>query len=197
MGGADRTLTGGNAAALPAPVWRARLRRVLGYALAAACLAWVLHDYDFRDLLRRVAAMNLALVAAAILCDVLSYVCQGVRWRLLRRPFGSISVLRTTQAVYAGLFTNEVMPMKPGELVRAYLVAGRGRRIKPRTRLAERQGGARAPRPARGVAAAFGVPLRRHTALALATRERAHRRARFRQVRPPRRRFGRPGRHAL
>jgi uncharacterized protein (TIRG00374 family) len=96
---------------------------VLGYALAAACLAWVLHDYDFRDLLRRAAAMNLPLVAAAILCDVLSYVCQGARWRVLLRPFGRLSVLRATQAVYAGLFTNEVMPMKPGEVVRAYLVS--------------------------------------------------------------------------
>jgi uncharacterized protein (TIRG00374 family) len=123
MVGEERTLNGGDATPLPAPARRARLRAVLGYALAAACLAWVLRDYDFGDLLRRVAVMNPALVAAAILCDVLSYVCQGARWRLLLRPFGSLSVLRATLAVYAGLFTNEVMPMKPGELVRAYLVS--------------------------------------------------------------------------
>jgi hypothetical protein len=123
MGGEDHAMTGGDAAALPAPARRARLRAVLGYTLAAACLAWVLRDYDFGDLLKRVAAMNVPLVAAAILCDALSYVCQGVRWRLLLRPFGSLSVTRATQAVYAGLFANEVMPMKPGELVRAYLVS--------------------------------------------------------------------------
>jgi uncharacterized protein (TIRG00374 family) len=123
MGGEERAMTGGDAAALPATARRARLRAVLGYALAAACLAWVLRDYDFGDLLKRVAAMNVPLVAAAILCDALSYVCQGVRWRLLLRPFGSLSVTRGTQAVYAGLFANEVMPMKPGELVRAYLVS--------------------------------------------------------------------------
>ena len=123
MVGADRTIDGGDGVALPAPPRRARLRAALGYALAAACLVWVLHDYDFHDLLRRVAGMNLWLVAAAVLCDVLSYVCQGARWRLLLRPFGSISVWRCTQAVYAGLFTNEVMPMKPGDLVRAYLVS--------------------------------------------------------------------------
>lgn len=124
MGGADRTIGGGgDAAGVPAPARRARLRAALGYALAAACLAWVLHGYDFRDLVRRVAAMNLLLVAAAILCDVLSYVCQGARWRLLLRPFGSLSVWRGTQAVYAGLFTNEVTPMKPGDLVRAYMVS--------------------------------------------------------------------------
>ena len=123
MVGADRTIDGGDGVALPAPPRRARLRAALGYALGAACLVWVLHDYDFHDLLRRVAGMNLWLVAAAVFCDVLSYVCQGARWRLLLRPFGSISVWRCTQAVYAGLFTNEVAPMKPGDLVRAYLVS--------------------------------------------------------------------------
>ena len=124
MGGEERTLTAGSADdAIISPARRARVRALLGYALAAACLAWVLHDYDFGDLLRRVAAMNFWLVAAAILCDVLSYVCQGARWRLLLRPFGALSVARATRAVYAGLFTNEVMPMKPGELVRAYLVS--------------------------------------------------------------------------
>ncbi len=123
MGGADGTIKAEVATALPSPARAARLRAALGYALAAACLVWVLHDYDFRDLFGRVAAMNLWLVAAAVLCDVLSYVCQGARWRLLLRPFGSLSVGRATQAVYAGLFTNEVMPMKPGEVVRAYLVS--------------------------------------------------------------------------
>jgi len=31
--------------------------------------------------------------------------------------------LRATQAIYAGLFTNEVLPMRFGELVRAYLIS--------------------------------------------------------------------------
>lgn len=124
MGGEEYTMRGGRTDdAVGSTPRRARLRALPGYALAAACLVWVLHDYDFGDLLGRVAAMNLWLVAAGVLCDVLSYVCQGARWRLLLRPFGALSVARATQAVYAGLFTNEVMPMKPGELVRAYLVS--------------------------------------------------------------------------
>ena len=98
-------------------------RAVLGYSLAFVCLVWVFHDFDFSDLLRRVAAMNLYWVAGAILCDVLSYVCQGARWRLLLRPLGHVSVLRSAQAIYAGLFVNEVLPMKLGEVVRALLIS--------------------------------------------------------------------------
>ena len=59
----------------------------------------------------------------AIAFDVLSYVNQGIRWRLLLKPIGNISTLRATQAIYAGLFTNELLPMRIGELVRAYLVS--------------------------------------------------------------------------
>jgi uncharacterized protein (TIRG00374 family) len=95
----------------------------LGYVLAIACLVWVFHDYDFSDLFRRVAAMNLLLVTLAIICDVLSFVCQGWRWRLLLQPFESVSVLRTTQAIYSGMFVNEVLPLKLGELLRAYLMS--------------------------------------------------------------------------
>lgn len=116
-------MIGGEALAPKEASRRAWPRAALGYGLALACLVWVFHDFDFGDLLRRVAAMNPWWVAAAVLCDVLSYVCQGARWRLLLRPLGRISVLRSTQAVYAGLFVNEVLPMKLGELVRALLVS--------------------------------------------------------------------------
>jgi uncharacterized protein (TIRG00374 family) len=54
---------------------------------------------------------------------VLTYWLQGVRWKLLLSPLGRISALRSTQGIYAGLFTNEVVPLRVGELVRAYLAS--------------------------------------------------------------------------
>jgi glycosyltransferase 2 family protein len=123
MGESDRAMTEANALV---PKSRARSmwpRAALGYALAFVCLVWVFHDFDFGDLVRRTASMNLYWVAAAVLCDVLSYVCQGARWRLLLRPLGHVTVLHSTQAIYAGLFVNEVLPMKLGEVVRALLVS--------------------------------------------------------------------------
>lgn len=119
----NNTLTSENITAEQGPPRRVWLRIALSYALATACLVWVFHDYDFRDLLRRVATMNLLLVVLAIIFDVLSFVCQGLRWRLLLRPFGSISVLRATQAIYTGMFVNQVLPLKLGELLRAYLIS--------------------------------------------------------------------------
>lgn len=99
------------------------LMPVAGYILAAACLAWVFHDIRPGRLFSDFSRIRWGLVALGIVCDVLSYVCQGVRWHLLLRPLGRVSVLRTTQATYAGLFINEVLPMRVGEPARAFLVS--------------------------------------------------------------------------
>ena len=95
----------------------------ISYLLAAAGLIWVLHGFQLGHLRTMVANLEWRWIALAIAFDVMSYVCQGARWRLLMKPLGEVSTLRATQAIYSGLFTNEVLPMRLGELVRAYLVS--------------------------------------------------------------------------
>ena len=102
-----------------------RLRAFAGYAVAAVCLVWVLQDMPFGAMWGNVQRLRWGLVALAVAVDILSYVTQGLRWRLLLRPVGSLSWLDATRAIYAGLFASEVLPMRPGELVRAYAVARR------------------------------------------------------------------------
>ena len=99
------------------------LKPVLGYIVAVAGLAWVFHDIHPGRLFAELPRIRWGLVALGIICDVLSYVCQGVRWHLLLRPLGRVSVLRATQATYAGLFINEILPMRIGEPARAFLVS--------------------------------------------------------------------------
>lgn len=96
---------------------------LFGWLLAAAGLLWVLHDLELGQLAQQLANIRWRWMLLAIAFDVLSYVSQGIRWRLLLKPVGNVSTLRSTQAIYAGLFTNELLPMRMGELVRAYLVS--------------------------------------------------------------------------
>lgn len=102
------------------------LRSSIGPVIGAACLAWVIHDVELGSTLDAVRRMRWDLVALAIAFDVVSFVAQGGRWTLLLSPVGTLSWLDATQAVYAGLFANEVLPMRAGELLRGYLV---GRRL--------------------------------------------------------------------
>ncbi len=101
---------------------RPGISRFAGYVIAAACLVWVAHDVDLREALLSAASMRWAWVPLAVLLDVGSYLCQGWRWEILLRPRGTPGLLRATQAIYSGLFTNEVLPARFGEAVRAYLV---------------------------------------------------------------------------
>jgi glycosyltransferase 2 family protein len=98
-------------------------KTIPGYAIALFCLIWVFHDIRFKELIGSIATINWWWVAGAVVLDVLSYVCQGMRWRLLLHPLGRISTFRATQAIYAGLFVNEILPMRLGEVLRIYLVS--------------------------------------------------------------------------
>jgi uncharacterized protein (TIRG00374 family) len=94
-----------------------------GYLVAAVCLAWVFHDVEYHELFRNLGSMVWWLMALAMVFDILSYTCQGWRWSLLLRVKGRLSVLRAAQAIYAGLFVNEIIPMRMGEVLRVYLAS--------------------------------------------------------------------------
>src|SRR6202167_6826650 len=95
----------------------------LGYALSAGCLFWVFHRYRIADLLQQVRQLEWQWVALGVALDLSVYVCQAWRWVLLYRPVDRLPFLRTVQAIFVGLFANEVLPLRVGELIRCYLVA--------------------------------------------------------------------------
>ncbi len=98
-------------------------KKIFVYVIAACCLAWVMSGVRFDELLRHMRGMQLWWIPPAMMLDVLATVVHGFRWRLLVRPIASVSLLRTTQAIYTGLFTNEILPMKAGEFVRGYILS--------------------------------------------------------------------------
>jgi len=103
--------------------FKERFKVLFGYLVAIAALIWVFRDVHFGKLLHYITEVKPGWVAAAIAADIATYVFQGLRWRLLLRRLGSISVLRATHAIYVGLFASEMLPLRVGELVRAYLVS--------------------------------------------------------------------------
>lgn len=99
------------------------LKKTAVYLVATGCLVWVLRGVRLDDLVRDMRGLRLWWIAVALILDVVATVCHGLRWRLLLRPLGRVSLWRSLQAVYAGLFTNELLPMRAGELVRGYLMS--------------------------------------------------------------------------
>jgi len=102
---------------------RPRLLLIVGYGLAVVCLVWVLHDFHIMQELREIANVSWKWVALGIACDVLSYGIQALRWKFLLAPFGKVRLSRAIRAVYSGLFANLVFPLRPGEVLRSYLLS--------------------------------------------------------------------------
>jgi glycosyltransferase 2 family protein len=102
---------------------RSKVPRILGYTLAAVCLAWVLRDFHLVQALREIANVNWKWVILGMAFDVLSYGAQALRWEFLLRPFGKVRLTRSIRAVYSGLFANLVFPLRPGEFLRCYLLS--------------------------------------------------------------------------
>jgi uncharacterized protein (TIRG00374 family) len=104
----------------PVPAW---LIPTFGYVLSAVCLVWVFKHTDLDALLQSIQTMHWGWVGLAVVADISVYVCQGWRWSLLLSPVVSVPLMRSVQAIYVGLFANEVLPLRPGELIRPYLQA--------------------------------------------------------------------------
>lgn len=106
---------------VPAEKDSSKWARFAVYALSFACLLWVYHDFDWKGELPRLARIHWAWLAVAVVADILVYVTQAWRWNLLLRPVARLPLWRSVQAIYIGLFANEVLPLRSGELIRCYL----------------------------------------------------------------------------
>ena len=102
------------------PSW---LPQLLGYGVSIGCLLWVLHGYRVNELMPAIRSLDWRWVSVAILADLAVYIAHAWRWNTLLAPVVRLRFWRTVQAIYIGLFANEVLPLRAGELIRCYLLA--------------------------------------------------------------------------
>ena len=100
------------------PSW---LIPILGYAASIASLAWVYHGTNWSEQWKLIQGTEWYWVLAAVACDVAVYAVQGWRWNILLKPVGTLPVTKSIQAIYIGLFANECIPFRPGEIIRCFL----------------------------------------------------------------------------
>jgi uncharacterized protein (TIRG00374 family) len=100
-----------------------RVMVALGYGLGLAFLYWVLHDFHPAKALREVRNADWRWVALGVIFDILGYIAQAIRWRWLLEPFRKVRLGHAIRAIFAGVFANIILPLRPGELFRTYLLA--------------------------------------------------------------------------
>jgi glycosyltransferase 2 family protein len=102
------------------PTW---LLPVLGYTLSALSLIWVFHGFNLQQTLADLESLDWRYVTIAVVFDLSVYLSHGWRWNILLQPVARPSFWRSVQAIYIGLYANEVLPLRTGEVIRCYLLA--------------------------------------------------------------------------
>ncbi len=97
------------------------VRSAAVYCVAGAALYWVFHDVDLARLWRDILHISWPIALLGMIVDIGRYVTQSIRWNCLLRPLGRISIAQTFKALYAGIFLNLILPLRMGEIGRAYL----------------------------------------------------------------------------
>jgi len=91
--------------------------------LSLVCIVWVLKNAGLHRIWGEVGHMKWGWVTLALACDATVYLLHGWRWKLLLRPIAEVPFIQTLEAIYVGLFTNEVFPLRAGELIRCFLLS--------------------------------------------------------------------------
>jgi glycosyltransferase 2 family protein len=114
---------------------RSRVLLVVTNLVSIGCLVWALRDAKLGELKDDLASMNWWWVAVAVIADVVMYFWHAMRWRILLRPVVRLRYWDTVRAIYVGLFANEVLPFRVGEVLRCYLLTKETRLLAKQTAL--------------------------------------------------------------
>src|SRR5262249_55166071 len=94
--------------------------------LAAVLLYYSLRGIDWRQVWILVVHAKLSFLALCALIATVALLCRAVRWRILLNAEGQISVPAVFWATAAGLFGNNFLPARGGELVRTFMISRAG-----------------------------------------------------------------------
>jgi uncharacterized protein (TIRG00374 family) len=104
---------------------RGRLLQIaLGLAVSAGLLGYLFWHADVGAVTARLAETRWHFLAASVAFNILSLWCRAHRWGFLFPP--GARPRRLFNAVMIGYMGNNLMPLRAGEVLRAYVVARRG-----------------------------------------------------------------------
>jgi glycosyltransferase 2 family protein len=93
------------------------------WAISIGSLVWALRGYDFSQIKVAILSVKWGWVLLGVLFELAVFVAQGWRWRTLLRPIERMGLWETVHAIFIGLFASDVLPLRPGEIIRCYLLA--------------------------------------------------------------------------
>ena len=98
-------------------------RMLVGVGVGSICLVALLWGLDWPRMWEVLSRTSPVYFGLAILLTVISDLIRAYRWRLVLAPVKLVRSYRLFKALVIGLMANFVLPVKVGDLVRAYVVS--------------------------------------------------------------------------
>lgn len=102
------------------PKW---LAPAIGYTISGALLIWVFSRFPYRLLGDHLRTMDWWWVSLAVALEFAVYFIDAWRWSAILKPVGAPSFGVSLQAVFIGVFANDVLPARAGEVIRCFLLS--------------------------------------------------------------------------
>lgn len=106
---------------------RKSVRNVAVAALSLGLLALFLRGVHLAEVWSEIKEADARLVGISAAITVLTMAVRTIRWQYLLAPIGHVRFLAAFRTTTIGLAANSVLPARPGEIIRAYLLARRER----------------------------------------------------------------------
>ena len=104
---------------------RPYLRALAVLALTGGLLAFFLRSANLGHVWQEMRGGDPGLLLLSFVCTSATYLLRSARWRLLLRPLGAVRLASALQATIIGFGLSALLPARPGEVVRPYLLARR------------------------------------------------------------------------
>jgi glycosyltransferase 2 family protein len=99
-----------------------RIRLLLGLLSSVAFVFLLLRGVNPNELLQHILSVNVLYIVPAMAMYFLGVWLRAVRWRRILEPVADVPTLRLNAVELMGFGVNNVMPVRAGELVRAWLL---------------------------------------------------------------------------
>lgn len=98
---------------------------ILGIAISVGLMTYLYYGIDFRELGTALAKVNYWLLIPNVILVMVTMVFRAYRWQFMILPIKKIKFSRLFSITMIGFMANNVLPLRLGELVRAYSLSSR------------------------------------------------------------------------
>lgn len=101
------------------------VKKLLGFIISIIFLIMALYQSDLQQIWKNLIQINYINIGLCIIFFGISCVFRAFAWRITTRPFMQVDLSTLFGGVVVGYLANNILPLRAGELVRAYYLTER------------------------------------------------------------------------